>query len=127
MHLDGTQFGSITVSGSQFHHDLVFVVAGSTIEVNQRDKSRSQRIHGHRELAQVELEELLACQPEVLILGMGQYGSLPMAESTKDYLMQQVKKQQILLIQGDTPEILERANQQLKLHKRCCGLLHVTC
>lgn len=124
MQIESTTFGRVVIDHREYTKDVIFSQDGV---IRKRDKSRSGRIHGHRELAQIELEELIELNPTVLVLGMGQSGSLPLSPETEKYLEQIIQQNDILLIRGRTPEIIERANKVLSSNERVVGMLHLTC
>lgn len=122
--LQKTKFGSITISGKQYKHD-VYLYPDGTIE--KRDKSHSSRINGHRSLSIWELEHVLKRNPDVLLIGMGQSGVLPITNETKKWLENKTKEQNIEIIRKNTPKILDIANKYLKSNKRVAGIFHTTC
>ncbi|MFX1536238.1 MAG: MTH938/NDUFAF3 family protein [Promethearchaeota archaeon] len=125
MIFEKTSFGSIMVSGKTYNHDVCLFVGESTLQ--KRDKSHSKHIHGHRELSRWELEKLLEGKPEVLLIGTGQSGILPMSKETQTWLESVKQEQNFQLIQDITPNILAKANKLLKSGKKIAGIFHVTC
>lgn len=124
MKINSTNFGSIKVDEITYNHDIVISVDKT---ITKRDKSRSKRIKGHRELSKVEIEELLSQIPEAIFLGMGQYGSLPMSRETLSFLDHRIQSNDIILITGKTPDIVDKVNQILQSEKRVNGIFHTTC
>lgn len=122
--LEKTKFGSITISGKKYKHD-VYLYPDGTIE--KRDKSHSPRIGGHRSLSIWELKRVLKDNPDVLLIGMGQSGVLPMNEETKKWIKNMAEKQNIEVIKKKTPEILDIANSYLQSDKKVAGIFHTTC
>jgi len=124
INLEKTKFGSITISGKQYKHDI-YLYPDGTIE--KRDKSYSSRIKGHRTLSIWELERILKKNPDVLFIGMGQSGMLPISNETKKWLENKTKEENIEMIKKSTPKILNIANKYLKSGKRVAGIFHITC
>lgn len=124
MMFEETSFGSITISGKKFNHDI-YLFTDRTI--HERDKTHSKHIGGHRELSKWELEQLLIGEPEILIIGMGQSGVLPMSTETKSWLEFITKKANIQILQELTPNVLKKTNDLLKSEKKFSGVFHVTC
>jgi hypothetical protein len=122
--LEKTKFGSITISGKKYKHD-VYLYPDGTLE--KRDKSHSPRIGGHRSLSEWELKRVLKDEPDVFFIGMGQSGVLPMSEETVNWLEAHAEERDIKIIQKNTPEILEIANQYLNSDKKVAGIFHTTC
>ena len=124
MNFEKTSFGSITIDGNQYNHDLNLWVDGT---ITERDKSHSKHISGHRELSKWELEQLIKDDPEILIIGMGQSGVLPISKETKFWLESLKTKRNIKIIQDKTPLILDKTNEALRSNKKVAGIFHITC
>jgi hypothetical protein len=124
MMFEKTRFGSITISGKKYKHDLYLNVDGN---FTKRDKSHSERIDGHRELSKWEIENIIQQNPEVLIIGMGQSGVLPMSQETESWLESTLKDKQIQLIKERTPLILDKVNNLIREGKKVAGIFHTTC
>ena len=50
-----------------------------------------------------------------------------MNEETRDWFNDHVREKGIKLIQGKTPNVLERANEMINANKRVAGIFHTTC
>ena len=125
MYFERTSFGSITISRTKYSHDVYLFI--SEPRIRKRDKSHSKRIQGHKELSKFELEQLINEKPEILIIGTGQSGVLPLSEDTQLWLQDAVKQNHIELIRDITPEVLEKANSALGSKKKVVGIFHTTC
>jgi len=123
MNFQETKFGSITIDGKKYKHDVYLFVDGT---LQRRDKSHSPRIGGHRSLSEWELEQVLKKGPEILIIGMGQSGVLPFTDGVKN-IIESIKEKNIQIIQDITPKILDKANTALKSGKKVAGIFHTTC
>ena len=119
-----TEFGSITISGMTYNHDVYLHVDG---KIEKRDKSHSERIKGHRSLCIWELKNIIDQGPEVLLIGMGQSGILPMSAETEQWLETIKKEKDIEIVKDKTPNILEKTNQLLNSNKKIAGIFHTTC
>jgi len=124
MYFDKTKFGKIWVNGEKYTHDIYFFPDGT---LRKRDKSHSPRIGGHRSLSKWELEQILASEPEIIIIGMGQSGVLPFTEGTENLLASIKSEKGIQIIKGTTPDILSKANEVIQSGKRVAGIIHTTC
>jgi hypothetical protein len=124
MKFEKTSFGTIFIDGKKYDHDIYLFTDGT---LQQRDKSHSLRINGHRSLSEWELEKVLKNDPEILIIGMGQSGVLPMTNGAIDIIEAAKTEKKIQIIQGKTPEILDKTNKALKSGKQVAGIFHTTC
>ena len=124
MNFEKTSFGSITIDGNEYNNDLYLLVDRT---ITERDKSHSKHISGHRELSKWELEQLIKNGPEILIIGMGQSGVLPMSKETKFWLESIKNERKIKIIQDKTPLILDKINEALRSNKKVAGVFHITC
>jgi hypothetical protein len=120
-----TSFGNITISGETYSHDIYLFVNESRLR--KRDKSHSKRINGHKELAKWELKNLIKDGPDILIIGMGQSGVLPIRKKTEKWLQETINVKKIELVKGLTPEILQKTNEALISGKKVAGIFHTTC
>ena len=124
MIFEKTSFGNITIDGRKYNHDVYLFIDGT---LQKRDKSYSPRIGGHRSLSKWEIEQLLNGDPEILIIGMGQSGVLPMTDGAINIIDSLTKEKNVQLIQGKTPEILNKTNEALKSSNKVAGVFHTTC
>ena len=108
MIFEETSFGNITIDGKKYNHDIYLFVDGT---LQRRDKSHSPRISGHRSLSEWELEQILKNEPQILIIGMGQSGVLPITNGAVDMIEAAKTEKKIQLIQGKTPDILGKTNE----------------
>lgn len=124
MKFNSTRFGSITIEGVKCKYDIYYLPDG---KIEKRDKSKSNRISGHKELARLELEHILKSDPKILLIGMGQSGVLPMSQSTIDWLDAYLNSNNVELYQKTTPELLGIANNLISQGKKFAGIFHTTC
>ncbi len=124
MRIEDTSYGIIKISGKTYTHDIYILPSG---DIKIRDKSHSHRIKGHRELAKWELEKLIETEPDIIIIGSGQYGELPLDKSTESWFEFQKLEKRFRILKDRTPIILERANEFFERNKRVAAVLHITC
>lgn len=124
MIFEKTSFGNIIIDGKKYNHDVYLFVDGT---LQERDKSHSQRIEGHRSLSEWEIEQILKNDPEILIIGMGQSGVLPMTDRAINMIESVKNERNVQVIQGNTPDILGKTNEALKSGKKVAGVFHTTC
>ncbi|GLV54600.1 hypothetical protein KDH_14470 [Dictyobacter sp. S3.2.2.5] len=116
--IDQTAFGSITIEGTTFDHDVIIRLDG---QVKKRKKRLSKAIYGTSHILSLD-EARHVYEPEVkrLIIGSGQQGNVRLSEEAAAYFKQ--KQCQIDLL--PTPEAIhvwdEAAGPTI-------GLFHVTC
>jgi hypothetical protein len=116
--IDGTKFGSITIEGNVFEHDVIIRRDG---EVYKRKKRLSKAIYGtsHR----ISLDEARQVYEEGvkrLIIGTGQYDNVRLSDEAADYFAHKHWRVDLLA----TPKAIHTWN---KAKGRVIGLFHVTC
>jgi hypothetical protein len=118
--IDATQFGSITLGGSVYDHD-VLVCPDATVK--RRKKKLSRAVYGTSHtisLAEAEYVYRQGEGPETLIIGTGQYGRVELSPEAAEYLER--KRCEVVLL--PTPEVIATWNEA---KGRAIGLFHVTC
>jgi hypothetical protein len=113
-----TGFGWIEVGGTRYEHDIVIHRDRS---VTKREKKRSKpfkKEYGHTPLTADELGFLADERPEVVYIGTGQYGDLPIAPDARTVLSGYTERV------APTPEILEEMTVESRVFS---AVLHVTC
>ena len=117
-HIEKTSFGSITIEGDKYNHDVVIRADGA---IKKRKKKLSKQVHGTGHLVSIdEIEYILKHGGERIIVGAGQYGVLKLSEETKRYLDNNGIPYEVL----KTPAAIARWN---KREDMTAGLFHVTC
>src|ERR1700732_3540367 len=112
MEIERTTFGTITIDGKTYEHDVIIRLSG---EVAKRKKKLSKKYYGTSHvLSKEEAKFVFENGCEQLILGSGQMGK---AEA---YF---AKKGCAVLLQP-TPEAIHTFNSS---HAKKIGLFHVTC
>ncbi|HEX6583637.1 MAG TPA: MTH938/NDUFAF3 family protein [Thermoleophilaceae bacterium] len=114
--IDATDFGSITVEGTLFGHDVAISPDG---EVSKRKKKLSKAVYT------ISLEEAKyvyrqAAGADRLIVGAGQYGRVELSPKAADFFTR--KACEIVLL--PTPQVIGIWNET---EGRAVGLFHVTC
>lgn len=116
--IDGTKFGSITVEGTTYRHDLIVGLDG---QVKKRKKKLSKAIYGTSHT--ISLDEARYVYEEgakQLIIGAGQHGLVRLSDEAADYLKRE--KCQVHLL--STPKAIRAWNEA---EGAVIGLFHVTC
>ena len=116
--IDETSFGSITVDGERYDHDIIITLQN---QVKKRNKKLSKSVYGtSHTLSLPEIEFVYQEGAEALIIGSGQYGVAKLSEEASAFLSE---KNCHTLIQptGDaTREWNRGTGKQI-------GLFHITC
>jgi hypothetical protein len=118
--IDGTTFGSITIDGAAFDHDVIIRPDG---EVKKRKKKLSKAVYGTSHTISLEEAEYVCEQtPDAqrLIVGSGQYGRVELSPEAAAYV--EARKCSVVLL--PTPEVIDVWNEA---EGEAIGLFHVTC
>ena len=113
-----TGFGWIETGGHRYGHDIVIRADGS---VTRRSKKLSRGLkpdYGHTPLSEEELDILETDHPEVVYIGTGQSGSLPVTPGAREVL----RGYETVIL--PTPELVARLEQE---SRRYVAVIHVTC
>jgi hypothetical protein len=81
-----TGFGWIEIDGFRYDHDVI-IHADATITKRKKKLSKSEKDkYGHTPLSEKELDFLTEEDPELVFVGTGQYGDLPLTPETEAVL-----------------------------------------
>ena len=117
-HIDATSFGSITIGGEQYSHDVVLTPAG---EVVARRKELSKRVTGTSHVVSVdEAKHLRELGADRLIIGTGQYGALTLSDEAAAYL----KGEGCAVSLAPTPDAIDLYNAA---DEPVTAMFHLTC
>ncbi len=118
MPIERTEFGSITINGKTYDHDVIIRLSG---EVRKRHKKLSKEKYGTSHIiSKAEAEDILEDGCDQLIVGSGQEGNVRLSPEASEYFD---KKGCHVLLQP-TPEAIRSFNQS---REKKIGLMHVTC
>jgi hypothetical protein len=118
MPIEDTKFGSITIDGKTYEHDVIVRLSG---KVEKRKKKLSKETYGTSHIiSKDEAKFVFEDGCDVLIVGAGQEGNVRLSPEASDYFN---KKRCKVLLQP-TPEAIRSFNQS---HDKKIGLMHVTC
>ena len=118
MKIDGTEFGSITIDGKTYDHDVVVRLGG---EVVKRKKKLSKRIYGtSHTVSEDEARFVYEQGCEQLIFGTGQYASAALSPEAAAFF----EKKGCKVVPAPTPRAIQAFNA---CQKPKIGLFHVTC
>lgn len=110
MIINSTSFGSITIDNKTYNHDI-WIFADKTI----------QRRNRNHEFTLEEFNIIAKANPEIVIIGTGQYGVVKINEE----VIKAAKEKNIELMCNKTPIAIKKFNE-LK-DKRIAAALHTTC
>ena len=116
--IENTKFGSITIEGAVFEHDVMIRLNG---QVEKRKKKLSKVVYGTSHI--VSLDEAKYIHEEGakrLLIGAGQQGLVKLSDEAAEYL--QRSKCQVELL--PTREAIQAWNEA---KGAVIGLFHVTC
>jgi hypothetical protein len=118
MKIDSTEFGSITIGGKTYEHDVLIDLSG---DVSKRKKKLSKKVYGtSHTISREEAEYVYQKGCEELILGTGQFDNVRLSPEAAEYL----KKKDCPVTAMPTPQAIRAYN---KSKARKIGLFHVTC
>ncbi len=118
MKIEKTSFGSITIDGETYEHDVLIRLSE---EVKKRKKKLSKRIYGTSHVLSLdEAKHIYQEGCDVIIIGSGQYDTLRLSPEAEAYFK---KKDCQVILQG-TPDAIRIFNQT---KDKKIGVFHVTC
>lgn len=118
MWINATEFGSITIDGETYDHDVVIGLSG---EVKKRKKRLSKAQYGTSHIiSKAEAKAVFEKGCDVIIIGTGQDGNVRLSAEAKDYF----DKHRCQVVLQRTPEAIDAFNRS-QAHK--IALMHVTC
>ncbi len=82
--INDTFFGSITVNGIEYDHDILITLSG---KVKKRKKKLSKAVYGtSHTLSLPEIEDLYQENADGIVIGSGQYGVARLSEEASGFL-----------------------------------------
>ena len=118
MPIENTKFGSITIDGKTYEHDVIIGLSG---KVGKRRKKLSKEKYGTSHVvSKAEAKFIFEDGCYLLIVGAGQEGNVRLSPEASDYL----ENKGCRVILQPTPEAILSFNQS---HEKKIGLMHVTC
>ena len=116
--INATSFGSITVDGESYDHDIYITLQG---QVKKRKKKLSKAVYGSSHTISLpEIEYIYQEAASGILIGSGQYGVAKLSEEASDFLKGKNCPVELM----DTPRALKQWNSQTK---NWIGLFHITC
>jgi hypothetical protein len=116
--IDRTQFGSVTIDGKVYEHDVLIRLGG---QVKKRKKKLSKAVYGtSHTISLAEAKHLYQKGAARLLIGAGQHGRVGLSEEAASYLQRHRCQVELL----PTPELIPVWNQA---EGAIIAMLHVTC
>lgn len=116
--IDSTEFGFITIEGTEIDHDVLIRLSG---EVKKRKKKLSKAVFGtSHTISLEEAEYIFEKGTEQLIIGTGQSGMVTLSPEASEYF----KEKKVRVDLSPTPDAIRKWNKAKGL---TIGLFHVTC
>ena len=112
--IDDYHFGSITIDGRIYNHDVEVRWSG---EVLSWIRSESQIIDTE------SIKRAIVLNPGLIIIGTGDSGMAKVLKETK----QEILSKGIGLVIAKTAEAKDRFNEAIKENRKVIALLHITC
>jgi hypothetical protein len=128
MRIDSYSFGVMKVEGTEYSGDLIVFASPQDALRRRRAGGRDRvkpgwwRKEGHS-LAIEDLNDVLAFEPEVLVIGKGASGMMEMPASTEKAL----QEKGVEVIAENTGRAWRIFNQQAEKGKKVAGAFHLTC
>jgi hypothetical protein len=118
MKIDSTAFGSITIDGETYFHDVIIRLSG---KAEKRKKKLSRKIFGTSHTMSLdEAEFIYEKGADLLILGTGQYDNLRLSPEAAQFFQRKDCK----VLAESTPKAISAFN---RAKGQKVGLFHVTC
>jgi hypothetical protein len=115
---EATSFGSITIDGQIFDHDVLIRLDGT---IQKRKKKLSKKFYGtSHKISEAEAEFVYEEGAQTLILGTGQYDRVRLSAEAQEYF----DSRGLAVVALATPEAIKRWNEA---EENTIGLFHVTC
>lgn len=77
-------FGSVTLFGHTYEEDIIVHVDGSVTKRKKKKSKSYKSIYGHTPLSERELNFLKKEKPEIVYVGTGYEGALPITEIAQE-------------------------------------------
>jgi len=115
---EATSFGSITIDGQKFEHDVLIRLDGT---IRKRKKKLSKKFYGtSHKISEAEAEFIYEDGARTLIIGSGQYDRVRLSAEAQAYF----DDRGLAVIALATPQAIKRWNDA---QENAIGLFHVTC
>ncbi len=111
-------FGEVKLFGHKYDNDAIIHVNGKITKRKKKKSKELKSLYGHTPLSEKELDFLADEKPEVVYVGLGYDGALPVTEEAKKILSQY----QVVMLK--TPQVIEKLASE---ERDYVAIIHVTC
>jgi hypothetical protein len=116
--IDDAWFGSITVDGTRYEHDIIIRLSG---KVRKRKKALSKAIYGTSHvIGLAEIQELFRPKAERLIIGTGEEDRVRLSDEAARFL----EEHHCQVDLWPTPKAVKKWNEA---EGKVMALFHITC
>jgi len=116
--INKTNFGSITIEGKTFDHDVIIRLNG---DVKKRKRKLSKAVHGTSHIVSLdEAKYVYEKGAERIIIGSGQSGLLKLSNEASEFF----RKRKCMIDKLPTSKAIQSWNEA---EESMVGLFHVTC
>jgi hypothetical protein len=116
--IDSTRFGSITIDGKTYDHDVLIRLNGT---VHKRKKKLSKQVYGTSHTVSLqEAEHVYQPGTEMLLVGAGKFNRVKLSDQAASFFEQRQVRVKLL----PTSKACKEWNQ---LQGNVIGLFHITC
>lgn len=116
--IESFQFGSIVIDGKTYGRDVIMLPDGLV-----RERKGGFWKFGSHIINKEEIRELVAANPEVVVLGVGTNARANLVSDSL-FALKRANVERIIL---PSPDAVERLNQLVAEGKRVAALIHITC
>ena len=117
-HITKTSFGTITIAGKTYDHDVIIRLNGT---VKKRKTKLSKAVYGSSHTVSIdEARYIYEKGAERIIIGSGHYGILKLSNEAEEFF----RRKECPVVLAPTPKAVEIWNEA---EKRVIGMFHVTC
>jgi hypothetical protein len=120
MKINGSEFGTVTIDGKTYDHDVIVRLSGA---VEKRKKKLSKKYFGTSHvISKDEAKFVFEKGCDLLVIGTGHEGNVHLSPEASDFF----KKKGCEVTLQKTPKAIKTFNRaRVRGHK--IGLIHVTC
>ena len=111
-------FGWVVIDGKKFKNDVIVLMDGSILKRDKNLSRDKKSKYGHTPLTRKELLPLLQNNPDLIVIGTGHNGAMPITPKAAKILNDHIS------FIGPTPEALDWMQRD---GRKAVALLHVTC
>lgn len=113
-----TRYGWVEINDIRYEHDVIVHTDGSVTKRSKKKSKKLRKKYGHTPLSDRELAFLGKEKPEIVFIGTGQFGDLPITDDAHRILM---KYNTVIRPTAEILDLLADESQS------SAAILHVTC